>query len=278
MPNRILSFGDSAIEIVTHDDDTSELVEMLFKGVPEEGINPPHVRLEISRDRNGEYRLTRDEKQIYKGDSLAALANSLMDTSIYNLADKCSTGLLFHAACLSWKGKGIILPAQSGHGKTTLSSWLLANGFDYQTDELVYVPLESRQTMCFGRPLNVKYGSSEIINELLGENKDHDSIVKGPIAMLVPPALVRAGNNTTEPEIDMVFFPHYRADADFLLEKLSAAQTGMALMSCLVNARNLTGDGFPATVSLARKVPAYRLVYPDFEGVFGTITGLLDEL
>ena len=277
MPNRILSFGDSTIEVVTHGDDTTNLVDMLFKGVPGEGINPPHARLEISQDRDKEYRLTRDEKQIYKGDSLAALANSLMDTSIYNLADKCSSGLLFHAACLSWKGKGIILPAQSGHGKTTLSAWLLSHGFDYLTDELVYLPLDSRQAMCFGRPLNVKYGSREIIDELLGDNKDDKSIVEGPIAMLVPPALIRAENKAVEPEIDMAFFPLYRADAEFTLEKLSAAQMGMALMSCLVNARNLAGDGFPATVNLARQVPAYRLTYPDFDGVLGTITGLLEE-
>ena len=122
MPARILSFGDSTIEIVTHSDETSDLVDMLFKGVPDKGINPPHARLEISQDRDGDLRLTRDEKQIYKGDSLAALANSLMDTSIYNLADKCSSGLLFHAACLSWKGNGVILPAQSGQGTRSASS------------------------------------------------------------------------------------------------------------------------------------------------------------
>jgi hypothetical protein len=277
MACRILSFGDSAIEIVTHGEDTSNLVEMLFKGVPSEASGTPHARLEISQDRDGEYRLTRDEKQVYKGESLAALANSLMDTSIYNLADKCSSGLLFHAACLSWKGKGIILPAQSGHGKTTLSAWLLAHGFDYLTDELVYMPLESRQAMCFGRPLNVKYGSREIIDNLLGDNKDDSSIVEGPVAMLVPPKLIRKDNSTIEPVVDMAFFPHYRADTEFSLEKLSAAQMGMALMSCLVNARNLAGDGFPATVSLARQVPAYRITYPDFDGVLGTITGLLEE-
>lgn len=277
MLTRALSFGDSSIEIVTHSNETRDLVEMLFKGVPEQGINPPHARLEISQDRNRDYRLTRDDKEIYKGDSLAALANSLMDTSIFNLADKCSSGLLFHAACLSWKGRGIIMPAQSGHGKTTLSAWLLSNGFDYLTDELVYLPLDSRQAMCFGRPLNVKYGAREIIDELLGDNKDDESIVAGPIAMLVPPRLVRADNKTVEPEVDMIFFPRYRADTEFSLEKLSAAQTGMALMSCLVNARNLAGDGFPATVSLARKVPAYQVTYPSFEGVLGTITGLLDE-
>ena len=82
MPTRKLSFGDSSIEIVTHSDETGALVDMLFKGVPEKGINPPHARLEISQDRDGNYRLSRDEKQIYKGDSLAALANSLMYTSI----------------------------------------------------------------------------------------------------------------------------------------------------------------------------------------------------
>ena len=277
MQIRTLSFGDSSIEIVTHSDETWDMVDMLFRGVPEEGSHAPHARLEISRNRSGEYRLSRDDKQIYAGDSLAALANSLMDTSIYNLADKCSSGMLFHAACLSWKGKGVILPAQSGHGKTTLSAWLLSNGFDYLTDELVYMPLNSRQAMCFGRPLNVKYGSREIIEDLLGDNRDDASIIRGPIAMLVPPSLIRADNRPVEPDVSMIFFPRYRADTEFSLEKLTPAQTGISMMACLVNARNLPGDGFKATVDLARGVPAYSITYPNFDGVFGTISGLLEE-
>jgi hypothetical protein len=274
---RNLSFGDSSIEIVTHSDKTREMVEMLFTGVPSEGSHAPHARLEISQDRDGGYRLSRDDKQIYAGDSLAALANSLMDTSIFNLADKCSSGMLFHAACLSWKGRGVILPAQSGHGKTTLSAWLLSNGFDYLTDELVYLPLDSLRALCFGRPLNVKYGSREIIEDLLGDNRDDESIIRGPIAMLVPPSLIRADNEPVEPDVSMIFFPRYRADTEFSLEKLSPAQTGMSMMACLVNARNLPGDGFRSTVDLARKVPAYNITYPDFDGVLGTITGLLEE-
>jgi hypothetical protein len=277
MQVRNLSFGDSSIEVVTHSDETKAMVGILFKGVPTEGSHLPHARLEISQDRDNGYRLSRDDKQIYAGGSLAALANSLMDTSIYNLADKCSSGMLFHAACLSWKGKGVILPAQSGHGKTTLSAWLLSNGFDYLTDELVYMPLNSLRAMCFGRPLNVKYGSRDIIDELLGDNRDDTSIIRGPIAMLVPPTLIRTDNQPVEPDVSMIFFPRYRADAEFSLEKLSPAQTGMSMMACLVNARNLPGDGFKATVDLARKVPAYSISYPDFDGVFGTITGLLDE-
>jgi hypothetical protein len=75
----------------------------------------------------------------------------------------------------------------------------------------------------------------------------------------------------------MIFFPRYRADTEFSLEKLSPAQTGMSMMACLVNARNLPGDGFRSTVDLARKVPAYSITYPDFDGVLGTITGLLEE-
>ena len=95
--------------------------------------------------------------------------------------------------------------------------------------------------------------------------------------MLVPPTLIRTDNQPVEPDVSMIFFPHYRADVEFSLEKLSPAQTGMSMMSCLVNARNLPGDGFKATVDLARQVPAYSITYPDFDGVLGTITGLLEE-
>jgi len=277
MPRRTLSLGDSSIEVISDDGDTSELVELLFQGVPTDATHPPHAHIRLTRsDGEKPYHLERDGKQVYAGDSLAGLANSLMDTCIYNLADKCASGLLFHAACLSWKGRGVILPAQSGHGKTTLSAWLLANGFDYLTDELVYLPLGSRQAACFGRPLNVKYGSREIIDGLLGANRDHPSIVEGPVAMLVPPHLIRADNHPVEPDVSLIVFPRYRADAEFSAERLSAAQTGMAMMACLVNARNLPGDGFPATVELARQVPAYRLTYPGFDQLLETIRHWLE--
>ena len=48
--------------------------------------------------------------------------------------------MLFHAAALTWQSRGILLPAFTGAGKSTLTAWLLGQGFSYLTDELAFVP------------------------------------------------------------------------------------------------------------------------------------------
>jgi len=41
----------------------------------------------------------------------------------------------FHAASLSWEDKGVMLPGDTGAGKTFLSYFLINNGFEYLSDE-----------------------------------------------------------------------------------------------------------------------------------------------
>ncbi|MCF8707391.1 hypothetical protein [Rhizorhapis sp. SPR117] len=44
--------------------------------------------------------------------------------------------LALHAACLHRNGRALLLTGRPGAGKTTLTSWLLANGFAYQGDDI----------------------------------------------------------------------------------------------------------------------------------------------
>lgn len=59
---------------------------------------------------------------------------------------------------------------------------------------------------------------------------------------------------------------------------MTKAQTGLALMQCLINARNLPGHGFTEISRLAQTVPAYTMRYPGFEQVGEMVERLLHML
>ncbi|MFN8459220.1 MAG: hypothetical protein U0401_31985 [Anaerolineae bacterium] len=63
-----------------------------------------------------------------------------------------------------------------------------------------------------------------------------------------------------------------------VLRPLSQAQAGLALMQCLLNARNLPEHGFPEVTRLIRQVPAYHLGYSHFGQLEGQIEQLFLQL
>lgn len=83
-------------------------------------------------------------------------------------------------------------------------------------------------------------------------------------ATLVPHRALNAQQHREQPLLRLVVFPEYVSGGSFRVEGLRAAQTGLRLMGCLVNARNLDGHGFDEVARLSRSAPAYRLQYSCF--------------
>jgi hypothetical protein len=81
---------------------------------------------------------------------------------------------------------------------------------------------------------------------------------------IVPPTCLGNGAVIEQAPIDRMIFPRYQAEGEPVIQRLSKAQAGLALMECLVNARNLPEHGFPEIVRLAQVAPAYRLIYSHF--------------
>ncbi|MBK5264646.1 MAG: hypothetical protein JJE34_05335 [Alphaproteobacteria bacterium] len=53
-----------------------------------------------------------------------------------DIIDDPRWSLALHAACLHRNGRALLLTGRPGAGKTTLTCWLLANGFAYQGDDI----------------------------------------------------------------------------------------------------------------------------------------------
>ncbi len=272
---RCLSFGGSTVAVQYRGRRPTAIVDFLYRHIPEAGRLPPHVvyRLAAARESDQLF-LYRDGKLFYRNASDGAVAEILLGDTCHNLAKESRGGLLFHAAALEWAGKGIMLPGTMGAGKTTLAAWLVAKGLRYLTDELVFLPHGLDRIEAFTRPLNLKHPSIRALQDQVDFSRLSDSVLCNAHSCLVPHNLLGSGDPTESAAIGLLLFPHYVPDAEPALEALSRAQAGLALMSCLVNARNLPDHGFHEIARMARLAPGYRLRY----GSFLQIEDWLDSL
>ncbi len=277
---RRVCFAGSSVQIDYDSEVGERIVEFLYADVSDKADVEPHVSLRISTrsdDEPASLSVFLGDKRLYHGTSVGALANRLVGETIYHIADKSDGGLVLHAAAVSRDGVGMMLPGQTGAGKTTLSAWLIHSGMNYLTDELVYVAQGSSALHAFTRPLNIKLGSLDVIGERFSLDTDSDEMLACSYATLVPHRLINPEHRQEVPRLRVVIFPQFRCEGEFSLQRLSKAQTGMRLMECLVNARNLPGHGFGEVTRLARSVRAYALHYSSFNQLGAEFEGLLDD-
>lgn len=186
----------------------------------------------------------------------------LTDRIVYHVADKVSDRHCLHAAAVCKQQRAIIIPANSGAGKSSFTAWLVANGFDYMTDELILIDGD-RQIDGLARPIQIKANGVEAVKHLLSSE---DALHRGKLANAVPiESLNGQISESSDNVIGMMVFPQYRKGSTFNFDKLSAAEAGMRLMANHVNARNLDGHGFRAMMEMIRQTPCYSLEYGGFD-------------
>lgn len=269
MPTRLISFAGSALEIEYEGALPAKIIDILYRFIPAQSQFSPRLAYRLTIETSsGRLQLYRGETRLYAGESAGVAAELLLGDSCHQLAAHSHTGLLFHAAGLSWQGQGLILPGASGAGKTTLTAWLLTKGFGYLTDELVFVPWQTNAIHTFPRPLNLKRPARAVLQNHLDWAKYEADILSTGYADLVPPQLLTQTSPVAQAELGLILFPRYRPGATFELRPLSRAQTGLALMQNLINARNLPQHGFSEVAHLtAGPISAYQLTYANFEQI-----------
>ncbi len=198
-----------------------------------------------------------------KGSCIYALLGEVGHSLLTNL----STGVAFHAGAVSMRKLGIVLPGTSGSGKSSLTAWFIDNGFDYLTDEIVVFGSDVPNFTAFARPLVLKSGSSVAVASLKAM-ASAPSIAVGSNKIILPTAEPRP---PMQHQCRLIVFPRFAEGAELTIEPLTAAQTGLELMACNVNARNLVNHGFDSVTSIARSVPAVMLRYGNFELLHGVL-------
>ena len=262
MKQRLIHFAQSTIAIAYRGQRPTQIVDFLYHYLPQPKAGEPHATFLLDVEENSlDLRLYHDGVALARSPASEEMAELLLGQSGHQLATTSRGGLLLHAAGVNIQGRGILLPGASGAGKSTLTTWFLSRGFRYLTDELVYIPEQTTTLQALTRPLNLKQTARSAWWHLCDYEAHSAFILTSLKADLVSPALFNDQPPLQESPLDLILFPHYQTDSPFVLEKLSPAQTGAALMQCLVNARNLPDHGFSEVAGIARTIPAYRLRY-----------------
>ena len=80
------------------------------------------------------------------------------------IAEHALGWVFVHAGAVAWKGKAIVLPANSFQGKTTFVTELVKNGAEYYSDEYAVID-ENGLVHPFPRELSVRYVEQESFRE-----------------------------------------------------------------------------------------------------------------
>ena len=239
------------------------LAETVHGFVPGKPVKTSRVDYEVDQQTEPQaYTLVSSGKTILFSQELYNFVAMLNNKMISELVDEYKHGLALHSAALIKNNKSLLLPAKSGAGKTTLTAWLLTQGFDYASDETVLTSNDARM-FAFPRPLNLNADVIPLI-EQLGVTYGGEKL-RSDLAHLAQPELFGAIRNSSPTNAAMAIFPQYQAGADLEFQALSSARASHALLGCLLNARNLPKHGLTMVSEFSRSIKSWSLKYSSFD-------------
>lgn len=102
------------------------------------------------------------------------------------------------------------------------------------------------------RPLNVKKGPLAVL-QALGVDVRAPETFSSVAATRIPHQLLGDHNERSTPPIAAFIFPNHQPGTRFRVEPLSRGQTALALVGCLINARNLPKHGVAEVARLTKE-------------------------
>lgn len=186
--------------------------------------------------------------------------------------------LVLHAAVVEKNGRGIILPAPPGSGKSTLCAALVCRGWRLLSDELTLVRHTDGMLVPLPRPVSLKNASIDVIHAFSPDAVFGPLVhgtAKGTIGHLRAPAASVARARECAPPLAVVF-PRWEQGAATSLEPLPKARMFMRVADNAFNYMVLGEQGFRTLGDLAERCDGYEFVYSRLEeamDVFDELAG-----
>ena len=195
------------------------------------------------------------------------------------VATRAARYLILHAAVVERSGKSLIIPGQSGQGKSTLCAGLAGRGWRCFSDEFAFIDLARHETVPYPRPISLKNRSIEVIREFAPDLEFAEVLhgtPKGTMGYIRPKREWVDRAHEAAPCAGVVF-PHYEPDAELKLRPMAEGDVLMQLTMSGVNCERHGGAAFETLGALVNRCPGYRLFYSDLEAAVKTLAGLVDE-
>jgi HprK-related kinase A len=195
------------------------------------------------------------------------------------IASTCNQFLLLHAGVVERGGRAVLLPAQPGSGKSTLTAALTCRGFRLLSDEFGVVDLNDAQLRPLVRPIALKNESIEVIRAFapnLAIGPSFPKTRKGTVAHLAPDR--RSIDERDVPaQPALIVFPKFTAGEPVTLEPVPQPRAFAKLAGNAFNYEVLGPDAFDAVRRLITASRCYKLRFGDLAEAVAAIDRLLAD-
>jgi hypothetical protein len=168
-----------------------------------------------------------------------------------------------HAACVAWKGAGVLLYGESGIGKTTLSYACARRGWTYISDDSSSVLWGGGRTV-LGEPHHFRFrcDATEVFPELRGLTVGYPLGRKPTIEVLTADLSI---HTAFECSVEWIVFLDRRRETDAGLSPLTAAEVRQRLLQDMALFDPDLESQRRSSIEAISEVPAFELRYSSFE-------------
>jgi len=258
-----VTFADAAVAIHCEDAELAASLHRVFRHC--DGPAEPAVIYRISRPKPNLWLTERSGQVIRQDIQTLDVLEGLMHDLVAQLITHTRRSVVLHAAGVEQNGRTALLVADSGAGKSSLAGWLVAQGWNYLSDEILAWDTGTGQVSGLARPLVLKRGATALWQGWLSAAGTLEQAAPfGNDTLWLDPELIHPGAICQSAALGWLLFPRYSPGAAFQASRLSQAQAVFGLMQHLVNGPNLPGEGFESAARLATACPAFQVEYGEF--------------
>ena len=184
--------------------------------------------------------------------------------------------VLLHAAVAEKQGAGVLLPAASESGKTTLIAGLIRSGFGYLTDEAAAIDPRTLLIEPYPKPLTIDPGSWSILPELAPQSdSDTGRFFEGQWQVNADSVRSDAVSGRVKPAL--VVFPRYSRGARLDVEPIARSEALVLMLRHTFAVHDAGRRNFEVLGRILPTTKCYRMVSGDLEEACAVIGALLTE-
>lgn len=268
-------FGKSKIRIlsVTKELDESFFLRFQHRAIDDDGADV----LEISAG-DSSYRLTFRNRTIAQATTITRTMSHLVEFLLAQEHPHKPLLAYCHAAAVSHRGRAVLMPGNSGVGKSTLTGFLVAHDFSYLGDDMIAIGEDAMSLFPLPTCLSIKAGSWALLEPFYPALPKLATLNRyGRSARYIdPPGNYEVLSSAAVPAA--IVFPAFSEGAATRLAPWQPHQTMIRLLEANVR---LSGWGAATEDQLARFVhfveqtPAYELSYSELPEAMKAIEELL---
>jgi HprK-related kinase A len=278
--------GEFNVSVTSELDEFLEEFAVLYQGYSSRHMNGDKpIRVSVRRGRRS---LLRGERYRILGDSNDIGRERRRDEVIpfvewginWCVISTRADFLQLHAATMAYDGKGVVLAAGSGGGKSTLVAGLMARGWSYLSDEFALVNPNTLNAHAFPKAVCVKAGAFKIIRELglpFAGRRYYVKGLKGRVGY-INPREVDGGTIGDPTPIRLVIFPKYTPGRRPRPNPITRGNAVFALAGSALNRHVFSDQGVSVLSRVVRGADCFGIDSGSLAGTCDLIETLMGTL